>query len=211
MGPIAPAAWNGAADYAASSAPCADLDKVPAYLSTYYSWAYIHPYGVALFERQWLVNLIWWGNYRRLRNAALAALGKCLSGATLQVACVYGKLSVGLAGRAAAGHGTLDIVDVLPIQLQNLSRKLPADTRTRLLAMDSTQLRLPDHSCDRALLFFLLHEQPLSVRHQTLCELFRVVKPGKARSSSWIMPSRDGGIRCAICGAQSSRCSSHLH
>ena len=65
---------------------------VPDYLSTHYWWAYIHPKAVKLFERQWLVNLILWGNYARLRDAALAELGESLSGKTLQVACcVYRK------------------------------------------------------------------------------------------------------------------------
>src|SRR5262249_33234757 len=135
-------------------------------------------HGVELFERQWLVNLILCGNYARLRDAALDELGQSLPGTTLQVACVYGDLSVELGRRAASGRGTLDIVDVLPIQLRNLRKKLPHDAPTRLLMMDSTQLRLPDRSYDRALLFFLLHEQPAEVREQTLREMFRVLKPG---------------------------------
>jgi ubiquinone/menaquinone biosynthesis C-methylase UbiE len=164
--------------FAAGAARCADLEAVPAYLRTHYWWAYIHPRGVDLFERQWLVNLILWGNYPRLRDAALSELGETLPGATLQVACVYGDLSVGLAERVAAAGGTLDIVDVLPIQIQNLRKKLPKGTPTRCLTMDSSRLQLPDRSYDHALLFFLLHEQPASVREQTLRELFRVVKPG---------------------------------
>ena len=48
-----------------------DLDAVPAYLCTHYWWAYIHPYGVWFFERQWLVNLILAGNYACLRDGAL--------------------------------------------------------------------------------------------------------------------------------------------
>jgi ubiquinone/menaquinone biosynthesis C-methylase UbiE len=46
------------------------------------------------------------------------------------------------------------------------------------MAMDSTCLQLPDGQYDQALVFFLLHEQPASVRRQTLREAFRVVKPG---------------------------------
>ncbi|MGB8104697.1 MAG: hypothetical protein WCF47_10505, partial [Pseudolabrys sp.] len=40
---------------------------VPDYLSAHYWWAYMHPKAVKLFERQWLVNFILWGNYKRLR------------------------------------------------------------------------------------------------------------------------------------------------
>src|ERR1043166_2587512 len=65
---------------------------VPHYLTAHYWWAYVHPNAVKVFERQWLVNLILWGNYRRLRDAALAELGDELPGKSLQVACVYGDL-----------------------------------------------------------------------------------------------------------------------
>jgi ubiquinone/menaquinone biosynthesis C-methylase UbiE len=153
-------------------------DGAPAYLQTHYWWAYIHPLGVRLFERQWLVNLILWGNYARLRDAAVSALGETLPGHTLQVACVYGDLTSRIGRRAAAAGGTLDVVDVLPIQLRNLHDKLPAGTPARLMAMDSTSLQLPDGGYDRVLVFFLLHEQPAGVRRQTLREVFRVVKPG---------------------------------
>jgi len=169
---------HGASVTLAESCSDAGFDAVPDYLRRYYWWAYLHPRGVKFFDRRWLVNLILWGNYERLRDAAVAELGDTLPGATLQVACAYGNLSTRLAQNAAAGNGTLDIVDVLPIQLQNLRAKLPAATPVRLLAMDSTQLQLPDCSYDRALVFFLLHEQPASVRRQTLHEAFRVVKPG---------------------------------
>jgi SAM-dependent methyltransferase len=82
-----------------------------------------------------------------------------------------------LSARVADG-GIMDIVDVLPIQLSNLRKKLPRNAPVRLLAMDSTNLNLPDASYERALIFFLLHEQPSHYREQTLGELFRVVKPG---------------------------------
>ncbi len=155
-----------------------DSAGVPHYLKTHYWWAYIHPKAVALFERQWLVNLILWGNYPRLRDAALAALGERLPGRSLQVACVYGDLTCHLSERAAAGGGTLDVVDVLPIQLENLRRKLPADAPVRRLRRDSTRLGVPDARYDRALVFFLLHEQPGADRERTLGEVIRVVKPG---------------------------------
>jgi ubiquinone/menaquinone biosynthesis C-methylase UbiE len=151
---------------------------VPYYLTTHYWWAYVHPKAVRLFERQWLVNLILWGNYPRLRDAALAQLGDRLPGRTLQVACVYGDLTCRLSERAAAGGGSLDVVDVLPIQLENLRRKLPAGAPVRGIHRDSTRLGVPDACYDRALVFFLLHEQPGSDRERTLAEVVRVVKPG---------------------------------
>lgn len=151
---------------------------IPHYLKVHYWWAYMHPAAVALFERQWLVNLILWGNYRRLSDAALTELGERLPGSCLQVACVYGDLTCRLSARVAGAGGTLDVVDVLPIQLENLARKLPAGAPVRRLRRDSTRLGVQDAHYDRALVFFLLHEQPAHDRQRTLSELMRVVKPG---------------------------------
>jgi ubiquinone/menaquinone biosynthesis C-methylase UbiE len=152
-------------------------EGVPSYLSTYYWWAYVHPHAVRVFERQWLANIILWGNYGRLRDAALSALGT-LSGRTLQVACAYGDLTTRMCERLKEAGGTLDVVDVLPIQIENLRRKLHRDDPVTLMEMNSTSLQLPDAQYDRALLFFLLHEQPANYRERTLSEAYRVVKPG---------------------------------
>ena len=150
---------------------------VPGYLAQTYWWAYVHPRAVRVFEREWLVNLILWGNFGRLRDAALDALGARIEGRTLQIACVYGDLTPRLAARLADG-ARLDVVDVLPIQLDNLARKLPRDSRAELIHGDSAALPQQDAAYDNALLFFLLHEQPEEVRRATLAEALRVVKPG---------------------------------
>ena len=150
---------------------------IPRYLQETYWWAYIHPNSVSFFERQWLVNLILWGNFARLRDAALAELGGEVPGRTLQVACVYGNFTEHLAARVAPG-GSLDIVDVLPIQLRNLRQKLAPSAPVSLHQYDSTALGFEDASYDQAILFFLLHEQPAAARRQTLREALRVIKPG---------------------------------
>ena len=150
---------------------------IPAYLRRIYWWAYVHPQAVRVFERQWLVNLILWGNFGRLRDAALEALGPTLPGRTLQIACVYGDLTSKLLERSAPGS-TLDVVDILPLQLENLKRKLPADSGARLRRCNSAGLDYASGTFDRALLFFLLHEMPESVRRATLAQALRVVKPG---------------------------------
>jgi ubiquinone/menaquinone biosynthesis C-methylase UbiE len=151
--------------------------RVPGYLDQTYWWAYVHPKAVHFFEREWLVNLILFGNYKRLCDAALAELGATVQGRTLQVACVYGDLTPRLRERLAP-DARLDVVDVLPIQLRNLAAKLPRDERVALLQGDSSALASPDASYDQVLLFFLLHEQPEHVRRGTLAEAMRVVKPG---------------------------------
>ncbi|HMN70397.1 MAG TPA: rhodoquinone biosynthesis methyltransferase RquA [Rhodoblastus sp.] len=152
----------------------------PAYLVDHYWWAYVHPRAVRLFERQWLVGAILWGNYRRLRDAAIAALGPAPGGRTLQVACAYGDFTAALSARVAAQAGRLDVIDALPVQIANLGAKLSARTPTRMHVMDATRMEFADARFDRAVLFFLLHEQPKAVRRRTLAEALRVVKPGGA-------------------------------
>jgi ubiquinone/menaquinone biosynthesis C-methylase UbiE len=166
-------------DSLVSAAPLPECTSsaIPQYLQTTYWWAYIHPRGVRIFERQWLVNLILWGNYRRLCDVVLQAYGSGGSGATLQIACAYGDLTPRLEANIG-NQGSLDVIDILPIQLANLAQKLPHDSAVKLHCMDSTMLKFPDRHFDRALLFFLLHEQPLDVRKQTLVEAVRVVRAG---------------------------------
>ncbi|MEY4754142.1 MAG: hypothetical protein RJA44_1817 [Pseudomonadota bacterium] len=162
---------------AAQARPAPRPLTVPGYLEQTYWWAYVHPRAVQVFEREWLVNAILFGNYSRLRDAALDELGGSISGRTLQLACVYGNLTPRLRARLTP-EASLDVVDILPIQLANLAQKMPADERVALLQGDSSALACPDASYDQVLLFFLLHEQPEAVRRATLAEALRVVRPG---------------------------------
>jgi ubiquinone/menaquinone biosynthesis C-methylase UbiE len=153
------------------------VPSIPRYLQEVYWWAYVHPNAVQVFEREWLVNLILFNNYGRLRDAALAEMGDTVHGRTLQVACVYGDLTPRLQQRLAP-NARLDVLDILPVQLENLARKLPPDDRVSLLHGDSSDLAGEDARYDQVLLFFLLHEQPEAVRRSTLAEALRVVRPG---------------------------------
>jgi ubiquinone/menaquinone biosynthesis C-methylase UbiE len=165
------------AGFAVPAPASARILPIPRYLEQVYWWAYVHPKAVQFFEREWLVNLILFGNYGRLRDAALAELGQQATGHTLQIACVYGNLTPRLARRLAP-DARLDVVDILPVQLKNLAAKLPADDRIALLQGDSSALACPDACYDQVLMFFLLHEQPEAVRRATLAEALRVAKPG---------------------------------
>lgn len=185
-----------AAPAQAPATPASDLSegagKIPVYLTKHYWWAYVHPKAVWFFERQWLVDAILWGNYNQLRDAALDKLGAILPGSTLQVASAYGDFTPALAARAAAGKGEVDVIDVLPIQLENLKQKLAPNAPVRLATMDSAALTFADARFDRAVLFFLLHEMPEEWRRRTLAETLRVVRPGGrvviieyARPAAW--------------------------
>ena len=154
---------------------------IPDYLQTTYWWAYLHPRAVQLFERQWLVNLILWGNFARLRDAALNELGAVIDAQVLQVACVYGNFTEHLVRRLSP-RGQLDVIDVAPIQITNLHTKLKAHLRhtqqVTLHQQDATHLHFKTASQDAVVLFFLLHEMPAEVRRKTLFEALRVTRPG---------------------------------
>lgn len=150
---------------------------IPDYLEKNYWWAYLHPAAVRVFEREWLVNLILWGNFRRLRDLAIIELGQPIERKVLQVACVYGDFTQRIA-TLLSPRGTLDVIDVAPIQLDNLYAKLPADSTVRLHCQNSARLHFLPASFDAVVLFFLLHEQPEEARRATLAEALRVVRPG---------------------------------
>ncbi len=176
--PAGPSTRRAAADAAAAAALTTGGElAIPQYLLQTYWWAYVHPRAVRLFEREWLVNAILLGNYGRLRNACLRLLGGQGATRILQLACVYGNLSARLVQRLAPG-ATLDVVDIVPIQLQNLARKLAGDGRVALVHADTRCVPRPSASYDQVLLFFLLHEQPEPVRRATLAEALRLVRAG---------------------------------
>ena len=150
---------------------------VPEYLEKTYWWAYVHPNAVRVFERQWLVNLILWGNFAKLRDAALQELGDIVNGKVLQVACVYGNFPENLVKRLGP-QGHLDVIDVAPVQIQNLHAKLKQASQVTVQRQDSTDLQFEDASRDAVVLFFLLHEQPADVRKKSIAEALRVTKPG---------------------------------
>lgn len=150
---------------------------LPKYLEQTYWWAYLHPRGVSFFERQWLVNLILWGNYATLRNAAFSELAAVRRGKVLQVACVYGDFTVKLAQQLGPG-AQLDVVDVAPVQLDNLRRKVGRRSGVFLHHQDSVNLAFADESYDCVVVFFLLHEQPAQARARTVAEALRVTRRG---------------------------------
>mgnify|MGYP001550331975 FL=1 len=150
---------------------------IPAYLKDTYWWAYIHPKAVRFFERQWLVNLILWGNYNRLKKTLLKELVTSFEKKNLQLACVYGDLTEQIESTLGS-HGTLDVIDVCQIQLDNLREKLGPSKKISLSRQDSSSLEFSDGAFDTTILFFLLHEQPEEVRNATLKEALRVTSKG---------------------------------
>ncbi|MBT8039601.1 MAG: class I SAM-dependent methyltransferase [Xanthomonadales bacterium] len=151
---------------------------IPDYLEDTYWWAYLHPKALDLFEREWMVNLILWGNMKRLTQTVLDELALAPGSRVLQVACVYGDFSNRVAGHLDRMESRLDIVDVAPIQVQNARKKLAGNDNVEIHHQDSTDMAFPDSAFDQTVVFFLLHEQPEEARRRTIEEAIRVTRPG---------------------------------
>lgn len=155
-----------------------DAPKIPDYLQDTYWWAYLHPKALNLFEREWMVNLILWGNMNRLTRAVLDDLDPDQPGRVLQVACVYGDFSNKLARHLGQSDSRLEVVDVAQIQLENAREKLKENENVGFHHHDSTAMGFPAASFDETVVFFLLHEQPEEARRETIKEAIRVTRPG---------------------------------
>lgn len=151
---------------------------IPAYLSNHYWWAYMRPWAVWIFDRQWVVNVLLYGHYAKLRDAAFAEFASNLSGRTLQISCCYGDLTPRMTSLVGEAHGRIDVVDIVPVQIENTQRKIGGAPHAHCHRMDAEALKFPDSSFDNVLLFFLLHEIPHESRERTIAEAFRVLKPG---------------------------------
>jgi ubiquinone/menaquinone biosynthesis C-methylase UbiE len=152
--------------------------SIPAYLENTYWWAYLHPKSFHYFEREWVVNLILWGNMKDLCDAVVAELDPTPQSRVLQVACVYGDFSNRLAKHLGSTNSTLDIVDVAQIQLKNAAKKLSKHNSVSYHHQDSSCMTFPDGGFNQTVVFFLLHEQPEDVRKKTIAEAIRVTRPG---------------------------------
>ena len=151
---------------------------IPDYLQDTYWWAYVHPKSVWVFEREWLVNLILWGNMKKLTNAVLDEMKLQPNSSVLQVACVYGDFSNRLASHLGQTQSRLSVLDVAPIQIDNIEKKLAAHDNVSAHLQDSTCMSFPNDSFDETVVFFLLHEQPEDARRKTVAEAIRVTRPG---------------------------------
>ena len=150
------------------------VPAIPDYLQDTYWWAYLHPKSFWFFEREWVVNLILWGNMKKLTNAVLDEMELQPHSSVLQVACVYGDFSNRLASHVGKTQSWLSVVDVAPIQIQNIEKKLKDHGNVSVFHQDSTALSFADNSLDETIVFFLLHEQPEHARRKTVAEAIRV-------------------------------------
>ncbi len=170
--------------------------QIPGYLEETYWWAYLRPNSIRVFEREWLVNMILWGNMHRLTRAVLDEVNPKQTQSILQTACVYGDFSNQLATHIESLQSELHILDVANIQLDNARKKLRHHRDVRFHHQDSSDLSFPDHHFTQTVVFFLLHEQPEDVRRKTVAEAVRVTEPGgKVIFVDYHEPSRINPLR----------------
>jgi len=151
------------------------LNGNPEYLAHYYWWAYLAPFGVWFFSHHFIINLILFGQYRRLLDTLMQHLHTAPCGRMLQLTCAYGKLTPTLAGLTDELH----LTDVASIQLKIAGDGLARRHRSALMArMNAESLAYATNSFDTVVIFFLLHELPTAARQRALSEALRVLKPG---------------------------------
>ncbi len=146
---------------------------IPAYLEDTYHWAYVEPRNIRLLDREPVVATILFGNNGRLRRAHLSRISQGQS--VLQLAHVYGRLIPDMA-RKIGPHGQLDVVDIVPDQIEQARRKLRGQSQATVRIGDAAEIgpvRYDTVSC-----FFLLHEVPDDKKHAVVRAALTQVKPG---------------------------------
>lgn len=146
---------------------------IPNYLEEIYTWAYINPRNVRFLDHRWVVDTILWGNNGRLQRALFSELKPGWH--VLQACCVYGDLSPNLV-QFLGPAGRLDIIDVVPIQVENCRRKLGDNARVSVRRADAAAPGGGPY--DAVVCFFLLHEVPESYKRVVVDSLLASLKPG---------------------------------
>ena len=163
----------------------ADSPAIPDYLERYYWWAYLRPTSLRVFDHPAVVSAILWGQYRRLCDAVLGIVRP--GERVLQLACVYGDLTPRLRDRLGT-QGRLEVVDVAPIQIDNLAAKLGYDPQVALRVADAAAPGTGRF--DVVLCFFLLHEMPDDQKRRVVgAALDRLVSGGRAVFIDYAQPA----------------------
>jgi SAM-dependent methyltransferase len=146
---------------------------LPNYLRDVYGWDYLTPWSAELFDRQWVVQAILWGNAQKLIGDVLAEVRP--GDKVFQPAAVYGDFSRQLARRVGR-QGRLDVRDIAPLQVDLTRRKLAGLPHARVALGDAAA---PDPGqFDAVTCFFLLHEVPDDVKLRVTAAMLELVRPG---------------------------------
>jgi len=146
---------------------------LPEYLVRTYWWAYLTPTSLRLLDNPFVLTAILWGNLPRLVRAACDEFqpGACV----LQAASAYGNLSPELAAQVGP-TGRLDVIDIAPLQVAHVQRKLKRYPHARARVADATEP--VEGIYDGVCCFFLLHEIPDAEKRAAVDALLGAVEPG---------------------------------
>ena len=156
---------------APSSRPAAP--SIPGYMIETYNWAYVDPRNVALLDRNIVVDTILWTNRVKLMNASHCEFRAGQK--VLQAAHVYGTFTPELA-KVVGPDGRLDVIDVVPVQVEHGRRKLAPYPQARIWLGDAATP--PEESYDAVSCYFLLHEMPDDYKLNVVNALLERVEPG---------------------------------
>jgi hypothetical protein len=146
---------------------------LPDYLVRTYRWAYLTPTSLLLLDNPVVLTAILWGNLPRLVRTACEEFEE--GQRILQAASAYGNLSVELAAQVGAS-GRLEVIDVAPLQVAHVQRKLADFPQARARVADATA---PGGGIyDGVCCFFLLHEIPDQEKRAVVDALLAAVEPG---------------------------------
>jgi len=148
----------------------------PIYLLKHYWWAYLWKPSVKFFDHQLIVNLILFGQYKKLMRETLDCLAKTSSEKVLQLTCVYGVLTEKI--MQLIKPQILHLTDVSMLQLELTRKKVSEEKRLNITQMNVERTAYKSDTFSSTILFFLLHEMPREARERTLSETIRITKKG---------------------------------
>jgi ubiquinone/menaquinone biosynthesis C-methylase UbiE len=157
----------------ASRVPVAAAPVIPDYMQEIYYWAYLNPRNVKLLDRELVVRTILWQQHKRLQRLAFVEIEPGQN--VLQSTCVYGSFSANLAEHIGS-DGTLDIVDIAEVQVNNAQLKL--QSYPQITVHHANVIQLDNKPFDVVLCYFLLHELPDVDKHKAVNVLLEKVAPG---------------------------------
>jgi SAM-dependent methyltransferase len=146
---------------------------LPDYLVDTYRWAYLTPTSLFLLDNPVVLTAILWGNLPRLVRAACVEFER--GQRVLQAASAYGNLSPELAAQVGP-NGRLDVIDIAPLQVAHVRRKLSHFPHARARIADAAA---PGGGIyDGVCCFFLLHEVPDDQKRAVVDALLASIGPG---------------------------------
>lgn len=153
--------------------PIGAVPTIPQYLNDVYFWAYINERNQRILDHQFVVSTILWGNARRLTESVLEELRP--GDKVLQPASVYGTFCADIA-RHVGREGRLDVIDIVPSQVEISRRKLEDYPHATARVADARKPGVKGY--DAVACYFLLHEVPDDYKHDITNALLDSVKPG---------------------------------